>query len=149
MNHTVKHFEYLGVTVSYDNEEELDIEKRTSKGNKARQMNRMLRREKSREQRRSGDIGNVNEEEIKLEAWERKMLRKIFRGTRTEDGGWRRKTNGEIKEPYSHSPQRIRWLGHVGRMPGQRHAKRALLGEEERRRGENQRRNVHFLIIVR
>jgi hypothetical protein len=33
----------------------------------------------------------VNEEEIKLEAWERKMLRKIFRGTRTEDGGWRRK----------------------------------------------------------
>jgi hypothetical protein len=41
--------------------------------------------------------------EIKLEAWERQTLRKIFKGTRTEDGGWRRKTNREIKELYRHS----------------------------------------------
>jgi hypothetical protein len=34
--------------------------------------------------------------EIKLEAWERKTPRKIFKGTRTEDGGWRRKTNRAI-----------------------------------------------------
>jgi hypothetical protein len=51
------------------------------------------------------------------------MLRKIFKGTRTEDGGWRRKTNREIKELYRHSSivqhikaQRIRWLGYVGRI---------------------------------
>jgi hypothetical protein len=31
------------------------------------------------------------------------MLRKIFKGKRTEDGGWRRKTNREIKELYRHS----------------------------------------------
>jgi hypothetical protein len=40
--------------------------------------------------------------EVKLEAWERKMLRKIFKETRTGDGGWRRKTNREIKELYIH-----------------------------------------------
>jgi hypothetical protein len=66
------------------------------------------------------------------------MLRKIFKGTRTEDGGWRRKTNGEIKELCSHSTGRIRWLGHVGRMPEQRYAQRALLdgegGKKKRRR---------------
>jgi hypothetical protein len=28
----------------------------------------------------------------------RKTLRKNFKGTRTEEGGWRRKTNREIKE---------------------------------------------------
>jgi hypothetical protein len=27
----------------------------------------------------------------------------IFRGTRTEDGGWQRKTNREIKELYRHN----------------------------------------------
>jgi hypothetical protein len=41
--------------------------------------------------------------EIKLEAWERKLLRKIFKGTRTEDGGWRTKTHREIKELYRHN----------------------------------------------
>jgi hypothetical protein len=32
-------------------------------------------------------MGCINEEDIKLEAWERKRLRKIFRGARIEDGG--------------------------------------------------------------
>jgi hypothetical protein len=59
---------------------------------------------------------STKKSEIKLETWKRKMLRKRFKGTRTEDGGWRRKTNREIKEH--------------GRMSEQRHAKRALLEEE-------------------
>jgi hypothetical protein len=29
--------------------------------------------------------------EIKLEAWERKMMREIFKGPKTEDGRWRKK----------------------------------------------------------
>jgi hypothetical protein len=59
-----------------------------------------------------------------LETWKRKMLRKRFKGTRTEDGGWRRKTNREIKE--------------LGRMSEQRHAKRRYWREkEEKRRGED------------
>jgi hypothetical protein len=59
---------------------------------------------------------STKKSEIKLETWKRKMLRKRFKGTRTEDRGWRRKTNREIKEH--------------GRMSEQRHAKRALLEEE-------------------
>jgi hypothetical protein len=35
---------------------------------------------------------------MKLKTWERKMLRKIFKETKTEDGRWRRKTIKEIKD---------------------------------------------------
>jgi hypothetical protein len=39
----VKHFEYLGVTVSYDNEEDLKVDKRMSKrSNGMSSLNRML-----------------------------------------------------------------------------------------------------------
>jgi hypothetical protein len=98
-----------------------------SKGSKAMgSLNRMLT---SREISRAAKIRicrtvvcrcetwvSTKKSEIKLETWKRKMLRKRFKGTRTEDGGWRRKTNREIKE--------------LGRMSEQRHAKRALLEEE-------------------
>ncbi|KAJ3625189.1 hypothetical protein MTP99_018751 [Tenebrio molitor] len=105
----VKHFEYLEVTVSYDNYEEPEIDKRMSKGNKA--MGSLQRVLTSREISGAAKIRIyrtmvrpamaygcetwvlTKKSEIKLKAWERKMLRKIFRGTRTEDGGWRRKTN--------------------------------------------------------
>jgi hypothetical protein len=81
------------------------IDKRMSKGSKAMgSLNRMLT---SREISKPAKIRIyrtvvrpavvygcetwvlTKKSEIKLEAWERKMLRKIFRGTRTEDGGWR------------------------------------------------------------
>jgi hypothetical protein len=105
----VKHLEYLEVTVSYDNYEEPEIDKRMSKGNKA--MGSLQRVLTSREISGAAKIRIyrtmvrpamaygcetwvlTKKSEIKLKAWERKMLRKIFRGTRTEDGGWRRKTN--------------------------------------------------------
>jgi hypothetical protein len=142
------------VTVCYDNDEEPEIDKRMSKGSKAMgSLNRMITsREISREAKiwiyrtvvRPAVVYGcetwvlTKNSEIKLEAWERKMLRKIFKGTRTEDGGWRRKTNREIKELYRHSgivqhikAQRIRWLGHVGGIAEQRYAKRALLEREE------------------
>jgi hypothetical protein len=55
----VNHFEYLRVTVSYDNEEQVEIVKRMKKGSKAMDsLNRMLKsREKSLEQRRPRYIG--------------------------------------------------------------------------------------------
>jgi hypothetical protein len=63
--------------------------------------------------------------------------------TRTEDGGWRRKTNGELTALYKDSnivqyikAQRIRCLGHVGKMPDQRYAKKTLLEVE---RGKKKR----------
>jgi hypothetical protein len=98
---TVKHFEKIGVTVSCDNEEELEIDKRISKGSKATgSVNRML---KSREISRTTKI-KIYRTVVRptvvyeCEVWERKMVRKIFIGTKTEDGKWRRKTNKEIKD---------------------------------------------------
>jgi MoaA/NifB/PqqE/SkfB family radical SAM enzyme len=67
------------------------------------------------------------------------------------DEGWRRKTKREIKELYRHSSivqykkvQRIRWLGHVSRMPEQRHVKRVLLeGEgEKKKRGRPKKKEM-------
>jgi hypothetical protein len=63
--------------------------------------------------------------------------------TRTEDGGWRRKTNGELTALYKDSnivqyikAQRIRCLGHVGKMPDQRYAKKTLLEVERGKKKE-------------
>jgi cob(I)alamin adenosyltransferase len=96
----VEHFDYLRVTVSYDSEEELEIDKRMSKGSKViGSLNRMLT---SRKISRAAKIKMcrtvvrravvygcetwvlTKKNEIKLEAWERKMLRKILKGSRTE-----------------------------------------------------------------
>lgn len=69
--------------------------------------------------------------EAKLEVWERRVLRKILGGV--EDGEWRRRTNKEVQEVYGDlsitafiRAQRVRWLGHISRMPDNRHAKRML-----------------------
>jgi hypothetical protein len=63
--------------------------------------------------------------------------------TSTEDGGWRRKTNGEITELYKDSnivqhikAQRIRCPGHVGKMPDQIYVNKTLLEVE---RGKKKR----------
>jgi hypothetical protein len=84
------------VTVSYDNEEEPEIAKRMNKGSKAMgSLNRILT---SRETSRAAKIRIyrtvvrlavvygcetwvlTKKSEIKLEAWERKMVRTIVRG---------------------------------------------------------------------
>jgi hypothetical protein len=70
-------------------------------------------------------------------------LRKIFKGTKTEDERWKRKTIEEKKDLYRHSSivqdtktQRIRWLGHIGKMPEHRRAKRSLLEGGGKKRSE-------------
>jgi len=59
----------------------------------------------------------------KLMTFERKIMRKIYGSTRTEDGYWRIKTNQEIIEILKGQniigfikEQRLNWLGHVERM---------------------------------
>jgi hypothetical protein len=40
--------------------------------------------------------------EIKLDAWERKMMREIFKGSKAEDGGWRKNKQRAIQaQQYS------------------------------------------------
>ena len=55
--------------------------------------------------------------------FERKIMRKIFGPTRTDDGYWRIKTNQEINAILKGQniigfikKQRLNWLGHVERM---------------------------------
>jgi len=59
----------------------------------------------------------------KLMIFERKVMRKIFGPTRSEDGYWRIKTNQEINDILKGQniigfikKQRLNWLGHVERM---------------------------------
>ncbi|KAK5643018.1 hypothetical protein RI129_009185 [Pyrocoelia pectoralis] len=63
-----------------------------------------------------------NQEEERLRRWERRMLRAIYGGIKTEEC-WRRRTNQEIEELYERpdiiacvKAQRIGWLGHLERI---------------------------------
>ena len=85
--------------------------------------------------------------ENKLEVWERKMLRAIFGGTRTRESIWRQRTNAEIKKMYGNftiqqyvKAQRLRWLGHVYRMPECRDCRRTLVKRDGGRRGRSRRK---------
>jgi hypothetical protein len=59
----------------------------------------------------------------KLMIFERRIMRKIFGPTRSDDGYWRIKTNQEINNTLKRQniigfikEQRLNWLGHVERM---------------------------------
>ena len=59
-----------------------------------------------------------------LAVFERKVLRTIFGGVQTESGEWRRRMNhklqtllGEIPIAHLTKVGRLRWAGHVVRMP--------------------------------
>jgi hypothetical protein len=66
-------------------------------------------------------------EEIRLRAFEKRMLRMIFGPKRDEvTGEWRKLHNEEFHDLYSSpsiiriiKPRRMRWAGHVARMGGE------------------------------
>jgi hypothetical protein len=67
----------------------------------------------------------------KLTIFERKIMRKIFRPTRSDDGNWRIKTNQETNEVLKGQNrigfikiQRLSWLGHVERMADDNNVKK-------------------------
>jgi hypothetical protein len=67
----------------------------------------------------------------KLVIFERKILRKIFGPTKEVNGLWRIKTNEELDELIKGKniirfikSQRLKWLGHVERIPNEREVAR-------------------------
>jgi hypothetical protein len=61
--------------------------------------------------------------EEQTEAFENRVLRRIFGPKREEDGSWRKMPNDELHSVYPSpnivrviKPRRMRWAGHVARM---------------------------------
>lgn len=156
----VKILEYLGVTLTHNCKEDVEIDKRLMKGSKAMgSLQKIMSSKITSKKTKIRLYRTIIQPTVlygcetwilnksiaeKLERWERKILRKIYGGVKVSDGQWRSRTNKELTEQYGHPnitqivrAQRARWLGHLYRMPGHRHAKKALLGGEggNRRRG--------------
>lgn len=160
----VQSFNYLGVIITEKSEEKDEIQNRLAKGSKsAGALSRLL---KSKQLTRQAKIKlyetvirptvlygcetwilTKNLEES-LEVWERKMLRKIYGGVK-EGEMWRRRTNEELTELYRREKittaakkQRLRWLGHLYRLPKGRASRAAMetQGGSKRRRGRPRRR---------
>ncbi|KAG8238290.1 hypothetical protein J437_LFUL015262 [Ladona fulva] len=135
-------FKYLGVSVTKDNEMKEEIKARIAVGNRAYQA--LLKVMKSHNLSRnlksnvyqtlirpvvmyaSETWTMATAEEEPLKRWKRKVLRKIFRATK-EDGQRRIWRNRELEELYQHPnivseirSNRLRWLGHIERMPEDR-----------------------------
>jgi hypothetical protein len=80
-------------------------------------------------------------EEHRLRVFENRVLRKIFRPKRDEDGSWRKLHNDELNNLYS-SPNTVRviksrsmrWAGHVARMGERRGVYRVLVRRPEGKR---------------
>uniref|UniRef100_V5GV43 Retrovirus-related Pol polyprotein n=1 Tax=Anoplophora glabripennis TaxID=217634 RepID=V5GV43_ANOGL len=110
----VEHFTYLGTLFRRPKIEE-EIEARIMLGNKSvAGLQRILRNKNVSRQTKirlyktvitpvvtyASETWTLNKaEQTRLEVWERKILRKIFGGKRTEEG-WFRRTNEEIKSLY-------------------------------------------------
>lgn len=84
-------------------------------------------------------------DEEKLRVFERKIIRKIYGPVRDEEGAFRRRSNQEIEMILNGQDvvrfiktQRLRWAGHVARMPDNRAQKRILNAApyNTRRRGK-------------
>jgi hypothetical protein len=78
---------------------------------------------------------------LKYVFFKNRVLRRIFRPEREEDGSWRELHNDELHSLYS-SPnivrvirsRRMRWAGHVVRMGEGRGVNRVLVGKPEGKR---------------
>lgn len=143
-------FKYLGAMITEDNDVTTEIKARITAGNrcfwavqKALKFRGLSRRSKITIYKtimrpvvtygcETWVLTSANER--LLNCWERKILRKIF-GPIYENGEWRIRRNDELRHLYG-GPDlvafirraRLRWLGHVERMPEARYPRKALYG---------------------
>lgn len=151
-----KQFKYLGSTLTNNNSVTQEIETRLAAGNKS--YFALLRVMKSSIISRDTKIRvyltvirpvvlygsetwtmTTRDEEL-IRRWERKVLRRIY-GPLFEEGQWRIRSNAEIYVMYNRPDivceirkGRLRWLGHVERMPEERAAKKVYKGNPGGRR---------------
>jgi sorting nexin-29 len=152
----VQSFKYLGSLLTESNENSLEIKERIKAGNKAYySMQHLL---KSRLLSRKSKIRiyrtvlrpvvmyasetwvMTTKDEYMLNCWERKILRRIY-GAVNDQGEWRIRTNRELEELYENpslvteiKTSRLRWLGHIERMPENRSARKVYRQRPEGRR---------------
>lgn len=152
----VRNFTYLGSIMTFDSDEVIEIRKRITTGNSA--FYSLMPIMKSRNVHRKTKIklyktlirtvatyGSeswtlTNKNADMLDIFERKILRKIY-GPTNEDGIWRIRYNHELYQLYREPRlseyirlKRLKWAGHVQRMPDERVAKKALNGRPGGRR---------------
>lgn len=149
-------FKYLGALITCDNETTEEIKERICAGNRcyfstlhllksrvlSRRCKKIIYRTIIRPVVTYGCetwVMTRRSEEL-LNRWERKILRKVY-GPVRDQGEWRIRTNNEIYALYQEATivaeikkARIRWLGHVERMPDNRAARAALYKVPQGRR---------------
>lgn len=160
----VKDFIYLGVYLTNKCHEVKEVERRIAKANKsAGALNQVLRAKNISFNSKLRIYKSVIKPialygcetwvlnkclQNTIETWERKLLRRIFGGRKT-DQGWERRTNAEIYGMYKGEKitdtikvRRLQWLGHLGRMPENRVVKGIAWKKMEgtRKRGRPRRK---------
>ncbi|KAL1446641.1 hypothetical protein WDU94_003506 [Cyamophila willieti] len=152
----VSTFKYLGVTLTEDNKEEVEIQTRLNSANRSlhacnKLMSSKLLSKCSKLKLYKSIIrpvltyGSENwimtkQTEKKLVTFENKVLRKIY-GPTLEDGNWRIKHNKEIRDLFNQPDivsevkrGRLRWMGHVIRREETSNVKNIWKGRPEGRR---------------
>ena len=143
----VKSFNYLGSVVNGNNSIEEEIKQRIVQGNKAYFANLALFRSKLVSRKAKLRLYHTiirpvvtyayetwvlkESDKQKLLVFERKILRRIYGPIKEIDGTWRLRRNNELYKIIRNQniinfiqAQRLRWFGHVHRLPEERFVKR-------------------------
>lgn len=159
----VENYMYLGVLVTNKCEEDSEIDLRIAKSNNcAGGLNKILRSKEVSRNTKFRIYKSVlkptltfgcetwvmnQKNQWKIEAWERKILRRILGGRNTVLG-WERRMNTELYELYGEKSvgvfvkyRRLQWLGHLVRMEEGRNVKDVAWKKPEGKRKKGRPRN--------
>lgn len=158
----VSAFKYLGSHITDNNDNMYELKERLAAGNRSYFALQHLLKSKSLTRKSKKTIYRVvirpavtygcetwvltKRMEQLLNRWERKILRRIY-GAVEDSGVWRQRTNSELYNLYGEptlvaevKKARVRWLGHVERMPEGRAPREVLHGRPAGRRRQGRPR---------